>query len=57
MVVGFEVNNKIMNVNIKTPLEIMSKEDYEAEYGEKYSVNQNIAPFFNPVYNLTTDLF
>lgn len=35
MQVGFDINNKIVHVNIKTPLSVMSKEDYEAEYGDK----------------------
>ena len=40
MQVGFDINNKIVHVNIKTPLNIMSKEDYEAEYGEKCVVRE-----------------
>lgn len=40
MQVGFDINNKIVHVNIKTPLNIMSKEDYEAEYGEKCFVRE-----------------
>lgn len=37
-IVGFEIDNKILKINIKMPLEIVDKEDYEAEYGEKYNV-------------------
>lgn len=40
MQVGFEINNKIVHVNIKTPLNVMSKEDYEAEYGDKCYVRK-----------------
>lgn len=36
--VSFDINNKTVPVNIQTPIRIMSKEDYEAEYGDKYSV-------------------
>lgn len=38
MVVGFEINNKILHVNIQTPLSIVNKEDYEAEYGDTFNV-------------------
>lgn len=37
--VQFEVNNKVMHVNIKTPMKVVDKEDYEAEYGDKSNVN------------------
>lgn len=38
MFVGFEINNKIVHVNIKTPLPIINKEDYESKYGDKLNV-------------------
>lgn len=40
MHVKFEINNKIVHVNIKTPLSVMSKEDYETEYGDKCYVRK-----------------
>lgn len=36
--VQFEVNNKVMHVNIKTPMKVLDKEDYEEEYGDKSNV-------------------